>query len=135
MRKLVLAIALSTSVGFALGCAGLADMIGVEADVASGDDAVHPDDFPLPPPEAGKLVNSVTVSVAGMNTVTVQYKLDDGSNNAAILDHYEQVMKDQGLEPVRQDDQVTAQSESGTMVTAQIGADDTLSLVSVTGAQ
>ena len=60
MRKMILGLALGLGVLVALGCGGIAEQLANLADVEvqTGEDAVHPADFPLPPPETGTIVNS-----------------------------------------------------------------------------
>lgn len=139
MRRVVLGIGLI----FALGCSGLAEQLmsaaGVEADISTGDDAVHPDDFPLPPPDDGTIIQSMSMDMAGIETVTVQYELPEGADTAAIIDRYEEAIRGLGVEaPVREDLQVSGQMGDQDMVTAQImpGSGTTvLSLVSVKSAE
>lgn len=139
MRRVVFGLGLF----FALGCSGLAESVmeaaGVNAEIASGDDAVHPADFPLPPPEDGIIMQSMAMDMAGIETVTVQYELPEGADSAAIIDRYEEAIKGLGVEtPVREDLQVSGQLGEQDMVTAQImpGAGNTvLSLVSVRQAE
>ena len=135
MRKLFVVFGLV----IALGCSGIAEQLADMADVevATGEDAVHPADFPLPPPAGGTIVQSMSMTMAGMKTVTVQYELATESDNAAVLGTYAEAMKAKGLEPVTDEgtNQVSTQTEGGGMMTAQImesNGKSVLSLVSVT---
>ena len=121
-----------------LGCSGLGqkvmDLTGSEVRV--GPDAVHPADFPLPPPPGGTLTASATMNAMGMKNTTLQYDLP---SDAGVLDLYETVMKDAGLGPTRSsqmgNDTVTAAAGGGTwtaMVVNQ-GEKTTLSLSVVQG--
>jgi hypothetical protein len=103
------AIAGMLAVGFAssgLGCAGfgqaLLDLSGTEVRV--GADATHPADFPLAPPPAGEILTSVRAAMMGIETVTVQYRLPESADAAALLDGYEQRMREEGLEIQRTED-------------------------------
>lgn len=139
MRNLVFGLGLF----IALGCSGIAEQVmeaaGVEAEIASGDDAVHPADFPLPPPEDGTIMQTMAMDMAGIETTTVQYELPDGVDTAAIIDRYEEAIKGLGVEsPSREDLMVSGQLGEQDMVTAQImpGSGNTvLSLVSVKAAE
>lgn len=138
MRKVIFGLGLF----FALGCSGVAESLmeaaGVNADIATGDEAVHPADFPLPPPHEGKIIQSMSMSMAGVDTVTVQYELPEGVDSAAVVDRYEGLIKELGAEPVRDDLQVSGQLGDQDMVTVQImpGSGNTvLSLVSVKGVE
>jgi len=60
-----------------LGCAGTAEMLGdlagLEAELNFGEDAVHPDDFPMDPPAEGTPQMS-----AGLTTASEAVNLPDG---------------------------------------------------------
>jgi hypothetical protein len=93
-----------TVVAGGLGCAGigqkLMELSGSEIHV--GADAKHPDGFPLPPPEGGTITTSASVNFAGMETTTVMYEIT--TETIAVLEKYEQVMKDAGLTTTRTSD-------------------------------
>lgn len=79
-----------------LGCGGMPD-------VKTGANAVVPAGFPLPAPPGGTLETSADLSFVGMSTLSVVYKLPEGDNDA-VLDLYEQAMKDAGLDTTRTED-------------------------------
>ncbi len=135
MRKIVAVIA-----GVVLlGCAGVAEQIGelagVEVSAKTGDEAVHPADFPLPPPDEGELAQSMEMSMASMTTRTVQYHLPEGADRAAVLDKYEAVLRGMSDEIVRDDTQVSVQLEGNGMITAQLTAVDGKSMLSLVEVQ
>jgi hypothetical protein len=124
----------------ALGCSGMGEKLlelsGTE--VAVGEDAVHPADFPLPPPERGEIVTSMKMGLAGTKTETVQYKLPAGTDGDAVLAEYEEHLKTQGYDVQRADQQgtkaLTAQVPGGAMLTVGLTAtegDLVLSLVAI----
>lgn len=96
LRTVLMAVVLAGG----LGCSGLGqkllDVTGSEVHV--GADAVHPADFPLPPPPEGTLVASASLNVGGMKNTTLQYEVPSAEG---LLDRYETIMKDAGLSPTR----------------------------------
>ncbi len=94
-----------------------------------------PADFPLAPLTAAEgTLRDVTVrNLESMTTVTVQYELEVGANEGAILDRYAALMADQHGRPVRAGAQVRANVEKGTMAARIVEADGSrmLTLVAV----
>ena len=137
MRKWLVAL----GVVFALGCSGMGEKLlelsGTE--IKMGEDAEHPADFPLPPPEQGELMTSMSMGLAGMQTATVQYELPAGTDVEAVLKKYEEHLTAAGHEVQRTDQDgaktVSAQVGDGEVITAAIskaGDKSVLSLVAVT---
>jgi hypothetical protein len=122
----------------ALACGGMSAMMP-SGGVKTGADAVRPAGFPLPEPPGGTLDTTVEFGVAGVTTVTLQYKLPEG-DDAELIDLYEKSMDDAGLETTRtgapEPATVTGTSPDQKSVwNASIGHEDsqrTLTLVVVT---
>jgi hypothetical protein len=81
-----------------LGCSGLGQkmMEWSGSEIAVGEDAVVPADFPMPAPPVGKLVTSAKVNLGPVRTTTVVYELP-AEQTEAMLQPYEDLMKAAGM--------------------------------------
>lgn len=110
IRGAVFALSVVTS----LACAGIGEKMleWTGSEIAVGENAVHPADFPMPPPPGGKLLTTAKVNLGGMDTTTVVYQVQ-GSDTEALLKPYETVMTEAGL-AIQRSDVDNTHSISGT---------------------
>jgi hypothetical protein len=106
-----------------LGCGGLGQkmMEWSGSEIAIGEDATVPADFPLPAPPTGKLLTSAKVNLGSLRTTTVVYE-QPADQTEAVLQPYEDLMKAANLTVTRTSEPnshtVSAQGPSGTVWTA-----------------
>ena len=119
---------LAVSLICALGCGGVFNQVS-DLVLEQGDEATHPEDFPVSPPEGGTLARSISLPMGDTETMTLQYDLAEGTDLDALLKTYEAELVDLGAEPVREGQQVAAMLMDGGMITISATGDASLSLV------
>lgn len=112
MKRWVAALAAVCMIN--LGCAGLSQKMlewsGTE--IAVGSNAVHPADFPMPPPASGTLQTSMK---SDLGFATVVYEIPGGDPDT-ILAPYEELMKAASMT-------ITKETKDGTHSVSGVGAD------------
>ncbi|MEN0066952.1 MAG: hypothetical protein AAGA48_32775 [Myxococcota bacterium] len=121
-----------------LGCAGIQEMIeqatNVQMEVKQGEDAVHPADFPLSPPEGGTLMNSTNMSMTGLSTRIVVYELPADTDATPLLDKYEAEIKQHGTDVQRTATRVAFEGSDGRVMAVELTSAGDKTVVTLTEA-
>jgi len=127
MRRKLASAVIGVGLLCGLGCSGISESLmslsGTE--VAMGDNAEHPDDFPLPPPPLGEIMTSLSTGLGGAKTTTVIYELDAEASLEVILPPYEEILKAHA-----KDGQVTRMEDNKNTTLVAVSEDEDVLTVS-----
>lgn len=128
------------SLGFGLGCSGLADSLvsASGSEISTGDDAQMPADYPLPaPPGHEKPTSVIKMPMGELTMVTVTFEMDDAMVHEAF---YTKHFRDAGVDVTTETSDVLGtktvvlakQDQSQSVVLSQSYGSSSVSLVTMT---